>query len=210
MIHEERSDLQIRYFIERLFVFSLLVLSLPVLFLIWLAIKLEDDESVLFKQNRMGKDKKPFVMYKFRTMVVGAEELKGKYLHLNEADGPVFKIYNDPRNTRVGRFLARTGLDELPQFINIIKGEMALVGPRPLPIDEARRVPKKYEKRFSVLPGITSLWVVRGSHQLSFDEWMKLDLQYVENRSPWQDLSIMLLTGLLMGKWMFYWLLKRR
>jgi lipopolysaccharide/colanic/teichoic acid biosynthesis glycosyltransferase len=143
-------------------------------------------------------------------MVVGAEKLKKKYLHLNEADEPVFKIYKDPRHTRVGRLLARTGLDELPQLINIIKGEMALVGPRPLPVDEAKKVPQKYTKRFSVLPGITSLWVVRGSHQLSFDEWMKLDLQYVENRSPWQDLNIMLLTGLLMGKWVLRWLLKRR
>ena len=195
--------------IQRVLALVTLAFSLPFFGLLWLVVRLEDNGPLLFKQKRIGKKKKPFIVYKIRTMVLGAERLKKKYTHLNEADGPVFKIYNDPRHTRVGRFLTRTGLDELPQLINVIKGEMSLVGPRPLPIDEARRAPKRYEKRFSVLPGITSLWVVRGSHQLSFDEWMKLDLQYVENRSPWQDLSIMLLTGLLMGKWVLRWLLKK-
>ncbi len=195
--------------IQRVLALVTLAFSLPFFGLLWLVVRLEDNGPLLFKQKRIGKKKKPFIVYKIRTMVLGAERLKKKYTHLNEADGPVFKIYNDPRHTRVGRFLTRTGLDELPQLINVIKGEMSLVGPRPLPIDEARRAPKRYEKRFSVLPGITSLWVVRGSHQLSFDEWMKLDLQYVENRSPWQDLSIMLLTGLLMGKWVLCWLLKK-
>jgi lipopolysaccharide/colanic/teichoic acid biosynthesis glycosyltransferase len=196
--------------LTRIVALFLLIFSLPLLFLVWVAIKIEDGGPFFFKQKRMGKNKNSFTLCKIRTMVMEAEKIKNRYKHLNEADGPVFKIYNDPRHTRVGRFLTRTGLDELPQLINIIKGEMALVGPRPLPVDEAKKVPQKYTKRFSVLPGITSLWVVRGSHQLSFDEWMKLDLQYVENRSPWQNLSIMLLTGLLMGKWVLRWLLKRK
>jgi lipopolysaccharide/colanic/teichoic acid biosynthesis glycosyltransferase len=163
-------------------------------------IKLEDGGPLFFKQERIGKGKKTFIMYKIRTMMVGAEELKKKYLHLNETDGPVFKIKNDPRYTKIGKILTRTGLDELPQFVNVVRGEMALVGPRPLPGDEAVKVPKKYQKRFSVLPGITSLWVIRGSHELSFDEWMRLDLKYVKNRSFWQDVEISLLTTTLILK----------
>ncbi len=168
--------------------------------LLWLLVRIEDGGPLFFKQERMGKDKKPFIMYKTRTMVVGAEKLKKKYLHLNEAGGPVFKIRNDPRYTKIGKILTRTGLDELPQLVNVVKGEMALVGPRPLPWDEAIKVPKKYQKRFSVLPGITSSWVVKGSHELSFDEWMRLDLRYVKNKSFWQDIGISLLTSALILK----------
>lgn len=148
----------------------------------------------IFKQKRMGKDKKIFTLYKIRTMIDNAEVLKEKYLYLNEADGPVFKIRNDPRYTKIGKFLAHTGLDELPQLINIMKGDMAFVGPRPLPIDEAVRIPKKYQERFSVLPGITSLWVIKGAHKLSFKQWMESDLEYVRNKSILLDLKISLLT----------------
>lgn len=189
--------------LEKILAILILFLSLPLIFIVWLSIKIEDGGVVFFKQKRWGKEKRPFTLLKFRTMLEGAERLKEKYSHLNEAGGPVFKIRNDPRYTKVGRWLAHTGLDELPQLINVIKGEMAIVGPRPLPVDEAKEVPKKYEARFSVLPGITSLWVVKGAHKLSFDEWMELDLEYIENRSLWQDLSIMFLTARLMAKWMF-------
>lgn len=195
--------------LTRVIALFLLVLSLPLLFLIWVAIKIEDGGPFFFKQKRMGKDKKPFTIYKIKTMIKRAEEQKEKYRHLNEADGPVFKIYDDPRYTKVGKFIAHTGLDELPQLINIIKGEMDLVGPRPLPIDEARRVSKKYEKRFSVLPGITSLWVVQGSHKLSFNEWMKLDLKYIEEKSFWLDIQTLFLTTWLIIKWSIHQLLKR-
>ena len=133
-------------------------------------------------------------MYKFRTMVQGAEKLKKRYVHLNEADGPVFKIWEDPRYTRIGRILAHTGLDELPQLINIIKGEMVFVGPRPLPVPEAKAVPKKYDARFSIFPGITSLWIVKGAHDLSFRQWMELDLEYIKKRSLYLDLKVALLT----------------
>ncbi|HRN70625.1 MAG TPA: sugar transferase, partial [Candidatus Woesebacteria bacterium] len=108
----------------------------------------------------------------------------------NQADGPVFKIQDDPRYTKIGKILSRIGLDELPQLINIVKGEMAFVGPRPLPLQEANQIPSRYHKRFSVLPGITSTWVVNGSHKLSFTEWMELDVLYVKNRSIFLDISI--------------------
>ncbi|MFA5770294.1 MAG: sugar transferase [Patescibacteria group bacterium] len=152
------------------------------------------DYTIFFKQKRLGKDKKPFFIYKFRTMVKDAENLKYKIQNLNEADGPVFKINDDPRYTKIGRFLAHSGLDEIPQLINVIKGEMAFVGPRPLPVEEANKVPKKYNKRFSVLPGITSLWVVRGAGHSSFKKWMEDDLEYIKNKSFLYDVKIIIQT----------------
>ncbi len=148
----------------------------------------------IFEQKRAGKNKKPFTLYKIRTMVVNAENIKSKISNLNEADGPVFKIKNDPRYTKIGKFLSHTGLDEIPQLINVIKGEMDFVGPRPLPVDEANKVPKKYERRFSILPGITSLWIIRGAHNLTFDQWMKLDMEYVVKKSISYDSEIFLTT----------------
>lgn len=185
---------------NRVFTLFLLILSFPFWMVIAILIKASSKGPVLFGQKRAGKDKKIFTIYKFRTMLENAESLKKKYFHLNEADGPVFKIRNDPRYTKVGKWLSHTGLDELPQIINIIKGEMAFVGPRPLPIDEASKVPKKYEKRFSILPGITSLWVIQGSHALSFDDWMRLDIDYVLKRSVVFDSIIAFLTLLLIMK----------
>ncbi len=197
------------HWLQRLLALIISIITLPFLGLLWLLVRIEDGGPLFFKQERMGKDKKPFIMYKTRTMVVGAEKLKKKYLHLNEAGGPVFKIRNDPRYTKIGKILTRTGLDELPQLVNVVKGEMALVGPRPLPWDEAIKVPKKYQKRFSVLPGITSSWVVKGSHELSFDEWMRLDLRYVKNKSFWQDIGISLLTSALILKSVLKQFIKR-
>ncbi len=180
--------------IQRLIAFLLLILLSPLLSIFYLLVKFTSDGPFIFKQKRLGKDKKPFFIYKIRTMVVEAERLKSKLSHLNQADGPVFKIYNDPRYTKFGRFLARSGLDELLQLINIIKGEMAFVGPRPLPVDEAKKVPKKYQARFSVLPGITSLWVIRGASHRSFARWMEDDLEYVKNKSFWYDIKIAIIT----------------
>ena len=145
----------------------------------------------------MGRYKKPFVMYKIRTMVAGAEKLQSRLKRQNEADGPVFKIRNDPRYTRVGKILSRSALDETPQLINVILGEMSLVGPRPLPLSEAQKVPKKYETRFSVLPGMTSNWVIRGSHRLTFKEWMRLDVEYARKHPLFKDLYILLYTFIL-------------
>jgi len=182
------------FLIQRLLALFLLILSSPLWILLAILIPIDSKGPFLFKQRRWGRQKRPFIMYKFRTMVQGAEKLKKRYVHLNEADGPVFKIWEDPRYTRIGRILAHTGLDELPQLINILKGEMVFVGPRPLPVPEAKDIPKKYEVRFSVYPGITSLWIVKGAHDLSFRQWMELDLEYIKNRSLYLDLKVALLT----------------
>jgi len=129
-----------------LFIFFLFLLSLPLQLIIALLLVILSGWPILFFQKRVGKDGKIFIMYKFRTMNVGSEEQQKKLQKLNEADGPAFKIHDDPRFTKIGKFLAHTALDELPQLINVIKGEMSFVGPRPLPVEEAKKVPKKYEK----------------------------------------------------------------
>lgn len=172
----------------------ILVFLFPLILLFFLLIRLMSQGPFIFEQKRAGKNKKPFTLYKIRTMVVNAENIKSKISNLNEADGPVFKIKNDPRYTKIGKFLSHTGLDEIPQLINVIKGEMDFVGPRPLPVDEANKVPKKYERRFSILPGITSLWIIRGAHNLTFDQWMKLDMEYVVKKSISYDSEIFLTT----------------
>src|SRR3990167_3725911 len=184
-------------FPERILEGVLLVLSFPVFALLWMLVNLEDGGPLLFKQKRLGKGRKPFLIYKVRTMVVGAENLQRKYKGLNEADTPVFKIYNDPRYTHLGKFLAHTGLDELPQLINIVKGEMKFIGPRPLPVYEAVKVPKRYSLRFSVLPGVTSLWIVKGAHSLSFEKWMELDMKQIKGGKFGTELFIITKTAFL-------------
>ncbi|VVA43779.1 Multidrug MFS transporter [Candidatus Roizmanbacteria bacterium] len=167
----------------------LIVLS-PFILLFFLLIRLTSQGPFIFKQKRLGKDKKPFILYKIRTMVTDAENLKSRIANLNEADGPVFKIKNDPRYTKIGKFLSHTGLDEVPQLVNIIKGEMDFVGPRPLPVMEANKVPKKYERRFSILPGMTSPWIIRGAHNLTFAQWMQFDMEYIDKKNPLYDFLI--------------------
>jgi len=177
---------------QSLFALFLLILFSPLLLILYILVKLTSKGPFFFKQLRIGKDKKPFWIYKIRTMIEEAEKLKEKVKHLNQADGPVFKIDNDPRFTKVGQFLAKIGLDELPQLINIVKGEMSFVGPRPFPLDEAKKIPKKYEKRFLVLPGIFSSWVAKGAFHNNFKKWMELDLKDIENKSFWYNLKIMI------------------
>lgn len=184
----------------RLISLILFILTLPLYPIIFVAIKLNSPGPFIFRQKRTGKNKKTFTMYKFRTMVNNAEELKIKLMKRNEASGPVFKIRNDPRYTSTGKILARTALDELPQLINVIKGEMAFVGPRPLPVAESKQTSVKYDKRFSILPGLTSPWVVSGGHNLSFDQWMKLDCDYAKNKNLWLDISVIAKTVLLLLK----------
>lgn len=169
--------------------FGLILLS-PLILIFVSLVKLADREPFLFRQKRAGLRGKIFKLIKFRTMVNGAQKLQKKYKKINEADGPVFKIHNDPRYTRFGKFLAHTGLDELPQFINVLKGEMSIVGPRPLPVYEAKKLTRQQKVRELVKPGITSCWVVKGSHKLKFSEWMKLDREYVQNASLPVDLKI--------------------
>ena len=172
-----------------------LVILLPLFVVLYLLVKLTSKGPYIFKQKRVGERGKIFTMYKIRAMIQNAEKLKQKYKHLNEADGPVFKIRNDPRYTKVGKFLSYTALDELPQLLNVVKGDMSLVGPRPLPVDETARASSKYQARFSIPPGITSPWVIQGSHRLSFSKWMQLDLDYVVNNSLFYDLKILLMTS---------------
>lgn len=157
--------------------------------------------GLFFIQERVGKNGKIFRMYKFRTMYPGAEKDQEKYQSLNQADGPVFKIRNDPRFTGVGKWLAKTGLDELPQIINVLKGEMTIVGPRPLPPNEEKKIPAKWRmNRRSVKPGITSSWVVSGGHRLTFREWMGLDMKNIDNKNWQHDLKIMFKTIILLTK----------
>lgn len=182
---------------DRIIAFILCIIFFPFLFLIALLVKITSKGPVLFQQKRVGKNRKVFTIYKFRTMVNNAEQLKTKYLYLNNANGPVFKIYNDPRFTQFGKLLSRTGLDELPQLINIIKGEMSFVGPRPLPVLESKKIPEKYNSRFSVFPGITSPWVISGSHNLTFDQWMRSDSLYVKEKSFSKDIRVFVKTVIL-------------
>lgn len=177
------------YTLQKVVAFFLLVLLIPLFITLYATVRLTSSGPFLFRQQRAGKGKKSFTIFKIRTMTPQAEKQKNTYNHLNEANGPVFKIRNDPRFTKIGRWLAHSGLDELPQLVNIIRGEMAFVGPRPLPLDEAKEIPKKYETRFSILPGITSPWVVNGSHALPFDEWMRLDVEYVQKKSALKDVQ---------------------
>lgn len=180
---------------ERVCASILFILLLPVLCVLYIVVKLTSQGPFLFRQLRIGKHKKPFWIYKIRTMVMGAEGLQARYMDKNEADGPVFKMRNDPRYTVVGKFLSHSALDEIPQLINVIRGEMALVGPRPLPKKEALKVPKKYDARFLVLPGMTSTWIVEGAHSLTFKQWMELDCAYARHNSPYQNSIILLQTA---------------
>ena len=172
---------------------GLIVLS-PLMLLVALAIKLDSPGPVLFRQIRVGKGGRHFVLYKFRSMSEGAEEEQQKLADLNETDGPIFKIRHDPRCTGVGRFLRRTSLDELPQLYNVLRGEMSLVGPRPpLPL-EVEHYEEWHKKRLEVSPGMTGLWQVRGRSELTFDEMVLLDIYYIENWSAALDTEIFLRT----------------
>ncbi len=177
-----------------------LMFFLPPSIIIGVIISLTSEGGVFFKQKRIGKNGKPFILYKFRTMISGADKMQKKYAHLNISDGPTFKIPKDPRYTKFGKYLVKTGLDELPQLINIIKGEMSVVGPRPFPVNEEEKLTSSQKIRETVLPGITSLWVIRGAHNLKFNKWMKLDREYVEKATFKTDLYILTSTILLISK----------
>jgi exopolysaccharide biosynthesis polyprenyl glycosylphosphotransferase len=167
----------------------LLVLS-PLLLVIAVAIKLDSPGPVLFRQLRCGLHGRPFTFLKFRSMRVDAEALKKHLAPYNEMDGPAFKMTNDPRVTPLGRFLRRTSLDELPQLWNIIRGDMSIVGPRPAVLEEVRQYEPWQRRRLSMKPGLTCLWQVNGRNELTFEEWMRLDLEYIDNWSLWLDVKI--------------------
>jgi exopolysaccharide biosynthesis polyprenyl glycosylphosphotransferase len=176
-------------------VLLVLVTGLPML-VIAVLIKITSPGPVMFRQQRSGLNGSPFSIYKFRTMVSNAEQFKHELAAMNEMSGPVFKVTNDPRITPIGKWLRRTSLDELPQLFNVLRGEMSLVGPRPLPVDEVKRFNDlAHRRRLSVKPGITCLWQVSGRNKISdFKDWVRLDLQYIDNWSFWLDLIILLRT----------------
>lgn len=171
----------------------LLLLFSPIMLLAALAIRLNSPGPVFFRQKRCGLNGRPFTMLKFRSMSTDAEQLKHELEVLNEMSGPVFKVTNDPRVTPVGRWLRKYSLDEFPQLLNVVRGEMSLVGPRPLPLDEVARFDDlAHRRRLSVKPGITCLWQVSGRSNLKdFAEWVRLDLEYIDNWSLWLDLKIL-------------------
>lgn len=164
--------------------------------LVALVIKFTSPGPVFFRQQRSGLNGAPFTLYKFRTMVTNAEQFKHELEAMNEMRGPVFKVTNDPRITPIGKFLRKWSLDELPQLWNVVRGEMSLVGPRPLPVDETKRFHDlAHRRRLSVKPGITCLWQVQGRNQISdFKDWVRLDLEYIDNWSLWLDIKILLRT----------------
>ncbi|MGC9468856.1 MAG: undecaprenyl-phosphate glucose phosphotransferase [Anaerolineae bacterium] len=189
-----RTELAVKRAIDLIGALALLVFGWPFFLLIALAIKLDSPGPIFFTQERVGENHGRFKILKFRTMRVGAEEELEQLKHRNEADGPIFKIRNDPRITRVGQFLRQTSLDELPQLLNVFRGEMSLVGPRPPLPSEVEQYDSWHEKRLTVPPGITGLWQVSGRSELTFDEMVLLDLYYIEHWSPWMDVSILLRT----------------
>ncbi len=184
--------------LKRMLDVGMVVLSMPVTLpltlLLALLIRLDSPGPALFRQIRIGKDGLPFVCYKFRTMVRDADKQKEALSRLNEADGPLFKIRHDPRVTRIGRFLRRSSLDELPQLWNVLRGEMSLVGPRPGLPEEVRQYEPWHYRRLEVTPGLTGLWQVLGRSTTTFDEMVRLDIYYAENWSVGTDLRILLMT----------------
>jgi exopolysaccharide biosynthesis polyprenyl glycosylphosphotransferase len=173
----------------------LLILFSPLILLIAILVKLTSPGPVFFVQERLGLHKQRFPMFKFRTMVVDAEERQNELEALNEAGGPVFKIRNDPRVTPLGRWLRKTSLDELPQFFNVLRGDLSLVGPRPLPVRDFERFDEYwFNRRFSVKPGITCIWQVSGRSETNFDGWIRQDLEYIDNWSLALDLKLLLKT----------------
>jgi exopolysaccharide biosynthesis polyprenyl glycosylphosphotransferase len=172
----------------------ILVLLLPIIPVIAIMIKLDTPGPVFFKQDRVGRLGRVFKFYKFRSMYREAETRKSEIEKLNEQDGPVFKIRSDPRVTSVGSFLRRSSLDEIPQILNVLKGDMSLVGPRPQMPSEVAQYEPWHRKRLEVKPGITCLWQISGRSHISFDEWMRLDVEYLKQRSIATDLSIILKT----------------
>jgi len=173
----------------------LAVLAVPLL-VVALLVRWTSPGPVFFRQQRSGLNGRPFTMLKFRSMVSDAEQLKHELAALNEMSGPVFKVTNDPRITPLGRFLRRYSIDELPQLVNVWRGEMSLVGPRPLPVDEVNRFDDTaHRRRLSVKPGLTCLWQISGRNNVcDFQEWVRLDLEYIDHWSLWLDLKILVRT----------------
>lgn len=195
----DTNDSAVYLFVKRLIdilgsLVGIVILS-PIFVLIAILIKVEDSKGpVFFKQTRLGKNEKPFSMFKFRSMVTNAEELKATLIKQNEAEGPVFKIKKDPRVTKLGSFIRKTSIDELPQLFNVLRGEMSLVGPRPPLPAEVNQYSKHEKQRLKVTPGLTCYWQVSGRSNIGFNEWVELDLKYINERSIWVDIKLIFKT----------------
>jgi len=177
-----------------------ILLLLPVMIVVAICIKLDSKGSIFFTQERVGQDGIGFMMYKFRSMCSDAEYLLDKLQDKNEMSGPMFKIKEDPRVTKVGKFIRKTSIDELPQLFNILKGEMSLVGPRPSLPKEVAQFSSFQKQRLVAKPGLTCYWQVSGRSDVSFNEWMKMDVQYIEDRNTLVDISLIFKTvGVLFG-----------
>lgn len=193
-VEERRGYIMMKRLMDIAVSSMILLLFLPVIPVIVILIKLDSRGPILFRQRRVGKDGREFDFYKFRSMHRGAENVIATLRPLSSVDGPVFKIKDDPRVTRVGRFLRRSSLDELPQLINVLKGDMSIVGPRPnLPSEVSHYLPWQ-KRRLEVTPGITCFWQIAGRSHIGFQEWMRLDLEYIRSRSLATDLKILLKT----------------
>ena len=171
-----------------------LILLSPIIAIVACAVKVTSKGPIFFSQKRVGKNGELFEMYKFRSMVVNAEELKGNLEDQNEMSGPMFKIKDDPRVTKVGKFIRKTSIDELPQLWNVLKGDMSLVGPRPSLPKEVEQFDNWMFKRLSVRPGLTCYWQVSGRNNIDFEDWMKLDCRYVDERNLWIDIKLIFKT----------------
>jgi exopolysaccharide biosynthesis polyprenyl glycosylphosphotransferase len=173
----------------------LLILLAPLLVIVSFLVKFTSPGPVFFRQTRVGLNKRQFQIYKFRTMMPDAEQMQDRLVSMNEMSGPVFKITKDPRITPLGRILRKTSIDELPQLLNVLKGEMSLVGPRAMSLRDYKLFEQDWQRRrFSVKPGITCLWQVQGRNSIPFERWMELDLQYIDKWSIWLDLKILVQT----------------
>jgi exopolysaccharide biosynthesis polyprenyl glycosylphosphotransferase len=192
---QENWQLGLKVLLDILGSSALLVVLLPLFAVVALLIRIDSPGPAFFYQERVGLNKRRFRLVKFRTMFDGANQQQQQLEHLNEADGPVFKIRSDPRVTRLGKLLRRYSIDELPQLFNVLKQDMSLVGPRPLPVRDVERIDKQgHKRRFSVKPGITCLWQVNGRSDVSFDHWVRLDLEYIDSWSLGLDMRILLKT----------------
>ncbi len=189
MIHPYYHSRQKRAF-DIVTALLLCVATIPLCLVICIVIFLTSGFPIIFKQKRMGKNKQPFTMYKFRTMHVGAEKKRGKFEKYNEAPSPMFKIENDPRFTGIGKWLSNYGLDELPQLFNILKGEMSIVGPRPLPLLEANKLDKNWDFRYLIRPGILSKWALSPRRHSSLKAWLQLEQAQLTNGSLSTDLLL--------------------
>ena len=201
VIENERSNVLyevIKRIIDIVASFTGLIVLSPLMLIVSILIKLESKGEVIFKQKRVGLNGKEFYMYKFRSMVINAEELKAELESQNEMSGPMFKMKDDPRITRIGKFIRKTSIDELPQLINVIKGDMSLVGTRPSLAKEVEKFEPWMKERLEVKPGLTCIWQISGRNNIDFEDWMKLDIKYVRERSLIFDIKLILKTVLVL------------